>query len=774
MRLGIVDTGYNLVGGLPAHNELNDAGKVTFLASSNEWISDAHGTHVAALAVGDRDGSGTHGIAYNARVFLGQTLTSPVGLKAIFDEFTANGVTISSNSYGLNVQGNAMSEWRPVLTSESGGFEVTARNFLAYRDAAGLTSAQATANVLGGTAAEWTATVASWRAFQNQGGVILFANSNYGANEIANGAPGLDEVDYAAAFPLAFPELQNGWIVVTNATSRGLATQSLGADAVAKGTKAENGIYLFSAQCGLAAAFCLSMDGVETWSGSNGGVTTFEAQSGTSQATPQTAGMLALLREAFPAASGADLAARLLYTADNSFFANGNATVSNLSTASYSNANGTITHRVSDIWGHGFPNLEAALRAVGATTTVSASGRRVALDSLAQNITLAGAFGRGSAASTATFLYNDQLNGVFGSSLASALAQAPVNTIADAAADQVRGETTTVAQTGNGIRMSFGQMVTPESAARPARLQTTGSIEAKIGSNFGFAAGYGGRGVDAVLGLRGEVPAPSGVSLTDRASRVALLALNDTRQVWAVGGLNTGKLRISGGAYGSDDRATRRQDRLPGERARTGGYVVDAGLDDLGGVVDIGMTFGTLKEDGSFLGSITPGRVGASSADTRFGRVAVRARVSPKVSLRASWTGATTDVRLAGEAVLGDVSQLRSNAFAADVRLDNVIARDSRFTLGVAQPLRVGGGTASVTLPSQVLIAGPGRYSYLYSANSYALAPSGREIDLTAEYSQKMTERLRFNISAMAMTQPGHDAAAGVGYAGLAGLKFNF
>ncbi len=52
-----------------------------------------------------------------------------------------------------------------------------------------------------------TEAVASGKAFQDKGSVILFTSSDYGANEIADGGPGLDTVDYAAAFPLALTEL---------------------------------------------------------------------------------------------------------------------------------------------------------------------------------------------------------------------------------------------------------------------------------------------------------------------------------------------------------------------------------------------------------------------------------------------------------------------------------------------------------------------------------------------------------------------------------------
>jgi hypothetical protein len=212
---------------------------------------------------------------------------------------------------------------------------------------------------------------------------------------------------------------------------------------------------------------------------------------------------------------------------------------------------------------------------------------------------------------------------------------------------------------------------------------------------------------------------------------------------------------------------------MPGDSGTAGGYLVDAGIERIGGLLDIGLTVGTMDERGSFLGAFTPGESAGTRADSRFARVAMRAQLSPTISLRGSWTGATTRAQLSPDAVLGDLS-LRSNAFAADVRFDDIAGQDSRLTLGVAQPLRVGGGSATMTLPSAVLISGPGRYSYLFDNRGYDLSPSGRQIDLTAEFARKLTNGLRFNVSAMAISQPGHDADAGVGYAGLAGFKLGF
>ncbi len=240
-----------------------------------------------------------------------------------------------------------------------------------------------------------------------------------------------------------------------------------------------------------------------------------------------------------------------------------------------------------------------------------------------------------------------------------------------------------------------------------------------------------------------------------------------------MGNVTTGALLLSGGAFSSDGRAVRRTDRMQNGFARIGGYLIDAGLDRVAGVSDFGVTISRLREDGSFLGSVSPLRTGNANADSGFLRVAGRAALSPKVGVNANSTGARTDVSMNGDAVLGEMSTLASNAMAADVRFQDAVAKTSRLMLGVAQPLRVGGGTASVTPPSQVL-TGPGRYSYLFSRQRYSLTPSGRERDMTVDYAQKVSGRLRFNLSAMAVRQPGHDAAAAMGFAGLGGLNFAF
>ena len=245
-----------------------------------------------------------------------------------------------------------------------------------------------------------------------------------------------------------------------------MAVQNNGQGFVDASKTIENNIYLFSANCGLAASFCLSQDGVSSYSASNTGVASYVSQSGTSQATPEVTGMIALLREAFPTASAGDLTARLLYTANNKFFTT-NTQISKISTASYTNANGTITHQVSDIWGHGFPDLQAALNPVGVTATATSRGVTVTTASIAGTVQLGGAFGRGgSPLAGAHYLYNDQLNGVFSASVGAHVAATSENTLATLLGDRAVEASLTSVASPQGLTMAFGQAWFPTALER--------------------------------------------------------------------------------------------------------------------------------------------------------------------------------------------------------------------------------------------------------------------------------------------------------------------
>ena len=135
---------------------------------------------------------------------------------------------------------------------------------------------------------------------------------------------------------------------------------------------------------------------------------------------------------------------------------------------------------------------------------------------------------------------------------------------------------------------------------------------------------------------------------------------------------------------------------------------------------------------------------------------------------------AITSVRTATDGLFAGFSKQRSESMALSLIADDLVTRGSRLTLGVSQPLRLASGTASLNLPQSVLIRAPGDYSYLYQANGVNLTPSGREIRYTMDYSQRLSDTARFSLSGMAISQPGHNANARMGFAGMASIKLKF
>ena len=766
VRVGIVDSGFNLNGSTPGHGEFSAANKIVVLSNSAPIVSDSHGTHVSALAVGDRNGTVMHGVAYNAQLYLGMSPTTPVEFTAIFNEFRTSGVSISSNSYGVNVLGDANSPWRPVRTSND-GFEVTATNFLAYRNGQNLTTTEAMANVFGGTSAEWTTALTAFRNFQNSGGVVVWANSNYGANEPQNG---LDNVDAFAALPLLAPDLAGGWITVTNATSLGLATQVLGASAVAAGTKKEGGIYLYSAQCGIAAAFCLSQDGVGLWSGSNRGNTSYESQSGTSQATPQVAGMLALLREAFPTVSAADLAARLLFTADNRFFVNDPNTPAGETetTATYTNANGSISKTVSSIWGHGFADLQRALNPVGATSTVTADGRRINTGSIEGTITTGAMFGRGTLSSAnSRYVFTDMLNGVFVGDASTFATATPDRSFEQTFGRSVLSNALVTASTQTGLTLQAAQTIVPDSTAGGYRPERMLMLSQSVTPELEMALGWG-VSADQRLGFAPTHADLRSASITDRNVGLAPLSLMGEDQTWLSGRYQTGGLQVTGMIVASRERQQLAGVQLVDreDRKSNAAFVTEARY-AISPRLDVMLTLGMLQERGGFLGSFAPRGDFVGQAASRFIGISSQARFTDKVTLTGTYQRLQSRVRPDDPASLLQGSNVAADSFAVNLGFRDLVLPGSAVTLGVSQPLRVASGGIRLALPDQLIVNGPSDYSFGYSGNPQLGGPAGRQLDFALEWSQQILPNVRAGMAGVVTRDPGHVADAPTAFGGM-------
>ncbi len=186
------------------------------------------------------------------------------------------------------------------------------------------------------------------RSYVAQGVVVFALQNDFDATSAS----------LLAALPAVYPELEPGWIAAMNAVpimSGGTIT----------------GAVRISAGCLEAARFCIAADG-QIMAASAAGSGTYQLMSGASMSAPQVAGALALLAEAFPDLSPAQLRDRLLATADNGFFAPGEVAGTHVFAPG-------VAHAYSEAFGHGFIDLRAALLPIGATVVPLASGAAVPL-----------------------------------------------------------------------------------------------------------------------------------------------------------------------------------------------------------------------------------------------------------------------------------------------------------------------------------------------------------------------------------------------------------
>lgn len=319
------------------------AGKRMIRADTPLVLEDGdHGTGVAGVAAGRRGVAPRADLHHAAISFnAGIKLSTLAG---IMRDAADRGALISNNSWALTatVKGNRDD---PLLSAYASGRD--------YLD--------------------------SLRDFTAKG-IVVFAATNNHADRSAHLMAGL---------PALYPELERGWLAVINAIPK-------------RNVRGVESAIRVSAACLEAARWCLAANG-QVKAPSAFDPDRYELAKGASFAAPQIAGALALLAEAFPDLSAAELRNRLLVTADNGFFRH----------------HGTVRfapglrHGYSRQWGHGFADLRAALLPIGRVSTTSQSGRRIALQDA---VVIAGtAMGDQPARALAKrrLLVKDQMAGVF-------------------------------------------------------------------------------------------------------------------------------------------------------------------------------------------------------------------------------------------------------------------------------------------------------------------------------------------------------------------------
>lgn len=296
--------------------------------------STQHGTHVASIAAGIIAGT-THGVAPDASI--------------VFSTFNDNGTAQATDIDTARTSHSA------IVMNNSWGYS-DGWNGSAYTSAVTWTELQSDASSNGRNIREEleNSSMANFGAhtstyitaldnFQNSG-VIVWASSNYSSDS---------DVSMMAGLPAYFNgtddsvDLSDAWLSVMYAEFTG---SSLSGASTSDFNRLGN-------PCGAAKEWCLVVDdrqiGAAGYIDSNG-TSQYTVSGGSSMGTPQVSGMIALLAQAFPNHTPEQLTDRILASANNDWFTpDGNTT--------FTTHGASIKHGYNDTWGHGVPDMYAAL-----------------------------------------------------------------------------------------------------------------------------------------------------------------------------------------------------------------------------------------------------------------------------------------------------------------------------------------------------------------------------------------------------------------------------
>ncbi len=650
VTVGVIDSGVNAA-------SLEFAGRISSLSrdfASTRGIGDegGHGTAVSDVLLGAKNDSGIHGVAFNATLLVLRTDTP--GSCATGSMGTDQGCSHNDNTIA------------------------------AALDAATTANARVVNMSLGGSPANSTLRAAINRATA-AGVIIVISAGNDGVRMpmMAN------EVDALAA--IASDPVAHGLVIVAGATN------------------ASNGLADFSNKAGANAAYYLAALGVSVRAVDQTG--TSYLYSGTSFSAPVIAGAVALLAQAFPNLTGAQIVSLLYRTADDRGVAG-----------------------VDAVYGNGEINLARAFAPQGA---LSLGNSPVAV-SLTSNATLGAAMGDAAKGGLGGVV-RDEYGRDYAVDLGGTIRRsAGLRTLAPALDLNGRSLSGMAGQVGMALsiddRANAGRLGLASGEARQARVLAA-ALAFRVSRNTDLGVGIA-RGSDGLLARPADgAPLPFLIrdDATDRAVRASAAIRHRMGAIGLTLAAESGDVRL----WESNDPGTR-ADGYHRYGYGSIGVAVDTTRGPLAARVGLTRTI----ESGTILGSRFGNALGGSGAvswvaDTRI--ALGRADWHLNAAMRQGWTGVGANgVRAA--------SVLRSRSWSiAGVRSNFLTSGDS-FALRYVEPLRVTGGGFDLRLPGS-------------DAQFLSLAPEGRERDVEALYTRPLAGGW-LTANAFWRRQPGHYAQA--------------
>ena len=731
----------------------NNAGNFAVSGSLNSG-GNWHGVHVAGIAAGDYNNNSATFVTDNGRASWGSTAyplldygTMGVAYNAglLMTDFsnTESGSVVQNRASMLTAASNASAiaqnnSWGMGACDTSTSCTYTVDRFIDYQTANG-TSDTATLEAMDNlgvtTATNYQNYIDAALNYQNTG-VIVFSAGNHS---------GKSEPNIYAGLPVLVTELADAWLAVGNLDFSGSTISS-------------SGVTRYSNQCGSAAEFCLFADGTHITSSVGYSTSLSDSEygvkSGSSMSAPMVSGAIALLSEAFPNHTPAQLTDRLLASANNSFFT---------TTGRTSFANG-VEHGFNSEFGHGLVDLEAALKPITSSMYGNsillgsdsmgniASAQRFNLDN--SKIQLGAAFGdsiQNTLNGRGAYFY-DALNGGFAFDMGSLVKSQPITVSKRHSFDNLLGGNTIVKhQRENGFSFisdkSQGDSVEGSMMAFLPVSPTTTSF---VGKNIHMqnAMSFTQRGVNSDYGVNSTNPfnIPF-IQASEQGTSVG--------NKWGIddGILSFGLFEGNEANYG----------------LKTTGFVADYGR-EIGSTHTSVFFGGTNEEDGFLATSVEGAFAETSKANTTFAGISSYGWLNSDWSYNALGSVGSTALDVEGVGLLNDINDVTSTSFAFEMARSVGLNEQDSVHIGISQPLRVESGNATIMVPQ--LYDQNGNLNF--SQASTDLSPSGRQLDLSFGYQAKLHDAFDVGVQFAVSQDYGHVQSEKLANSAFAFMKVAF
>lgn len=686
--IAVVDNGYHRT-----HPLLAAIGRtVTFY---NNPDTQDHGTAVAAVAAGAQGTSAPmHGVAPLANLFLADWNGGLSGIATKFLAAKAAGAVVVNNSWGP--------------TSVYTGKEIRTDEVQAYING-GQSLEQALQSASGWT--NWADFLNASRSFGQTGIVVVAASNNQ--DGMFNYTPGASKSELLSSMPILSPDLADAWLKVVS-FHYDVGTNGQGDNIVTNR-------YLASEACAGLAKECLALPSqfiVGPYSGS------YPTISGTSFGAPMVSGMIAILAEAFPSLRPVELKERLLASADNSYFAAGEI----IGTETFANA---FTHNYSDKWGHGTPDVGAALRPIGKVAIVKGNNVQTGerYDAKSSSLRMSNAMGAQNTkalAQTKIAVFDD-LNGNFETELGGLLAEADGEKQAKLAFSRVVRRSNSLAQSdwqsGVGLSGLDGfQLGLSEGSNKERRIGET---------HFGFA-----RGLDGPLALQDLYARPHAFG----QSYSLLGGVTDTSFAFADSALSPNTVwRTYGFAGSSVDQPNEVNFGVGGLVS----HVISQNTElRLGGAI--------YHEPQGFAGMSGAGAFDQLSGSAfNIAQLGIRHALNEDIQLFADFEHAWSGDHGFG---LLEVQNAQLSGFEIGLTAKDVIQNDT-FTVSLAAPLAFNSGA----ITGSVVVGRTQDGNLIYEDIFAPLGITDRQLDLTATYVYQPNANTSYTVAGRYSLNAGHE-----------------